>query len=90
MARMVTPLLFAWLTAALLSPFAHAQEGAQCNVPGECVGILITVSDAGGVGDCVFACQQDTNCTWFVPTEIQNSASLPKIIVLQGMLDIFL
>ena len=65
MARMVTLLLLVLLT------IANAQEEeAQCDVPGECVGILITVTDAEGVGDCVFACQQDINCTWFVHLQI--------------------
>ena len=64
MARMVTLLLFVMLT------IAHAQEAAQCDVPGECIGILITVIDADSMGDCVFACQHDINCTWFVPIQI--------------------
>ena len=49
-----------------LSPFAaQAQQEPECDVPGECVGVLISVSDVRNTGECVFSCQHVTGCAWY-------------------------
>ena len=46
----------------LLSPhFSHTQE---CNVTGECIGVLLSVVDAANAGECVYTCQHVMGCTW--------------------------
>ena len=51
----------------LLSPhFTLAQDAQECEVAGECVGVLLSVMDAANVGECVYTCQHVTGCTWYM------------------------
>ena len=43
--------------------FARAQE---CDVAGECVGVLLSVADAANAGECVYTCQHVTGCAWYL------------------------
>jgi len=69
MASIVQPIFV--LILLFLSPFAHAQQELQCDIPGECVGVLISVTEASNSGECVFLCKHVTSCAWytFYPTD---------------------
>ena len=54
------------LVPLFLFHVAQAQQEPECDVPGECVGVLISVSDANNVGECVYTCQHVTGCAWYV------------------------
>jgi len=70
MALIVEPIFV--LILLFLSPNAKAQqEQPECDIPGECVGVLISVSEASNTGECVISCQHVTGCAWytFYPTD---------------------
>ena len=51
----------------LLSPhFVLAQDGQECEVAGECVGVLLSVVDATNAGECVYMCKHVTGCAWYM------------------------
>ena len=57
------------LASSFLLLFPHftlAQDGQECEVAGECVGVLLSVMDATNAGECVYTCKQVTGCTWYM------------------------
>ena len=51
----------------LLSPhFTLAHDAQECEVAGECVGVLLSVVDAANAGECVYMCKHVTGCAWYM------------------------
>ena len=60
-------LILATSLLLLLPPhFTLAQVEPECEVAGECVGVLLSVMDAANEGECVYTCQHDTGCAWYL------------------------